>query len=62
VKAIVDKLLRREVLAGAALVIVLILNWERHYGLSEEMVGQMISALIVGAGWFLAKKEGGGEQ
>jgi hypothetical protein len=61
-KTIIDKLLRREVLVGAVLVAILILNWERHYGLSQEIIGQIISALIVGAGWLMAKKEGGGQQ
>jgi hypothetical protein len=59
-KGIIDKLLHREVLVGAALFTILILNWERGYGLSDEIIGQIISALMFGAGWLMAKKQGGG--
>jgi len=50
------RLTARETLIGAAMFILVILNFERGYNLSEEMVGAIITAMLVGAGWRVASK------
>jgi ABC-type Mn2+/Zn2+ transport system permease subunit len=54
--SILKKLLSREFLIGAGLFALLILNFERSYGLSEEVTAGIVAAMIFGAGWRLAQK------
>uniref|UniRef100_A0A6H1ZL24 Holin n=1 Tax=viral metagenome TaxID=1070528 RepID=A0A6H1ZL24_9ZZZZ len=54
-----ERLTSREFLVGIGLFALVILNFERGYGLSEEMVGAIITGLIGAAAWRLAKKNGG---
>lgn len=51
------RLSAREFLIGATLFVLVILNFERGYNLSEEMVGAIITGMIIGAGWRLASKK-----
>ena len=50
------RLTARESLIGGFVLALLVLNFERGYGLSEEMVGAIITAMLVGAGWRVASK------
>ena len=50
------RLTARETLIGAAMFILVILNFERGYNLSEEMIGAILTAMLVGAGWRVASK------
>lgn len=45
-----------ELIYGLALFAVLILNFERGYGLSEEIVGIIIGGMLIGAGWRALKQ------
>lgn len=51
------RLTARETLIGLALFALVILNFERGYGLSEEMVGAIITGMVGAAAWRLAKKD-----
>lgn len=53
---VIRRLTAREFLIGAGLFSLVILNFERGYGLSEEVVAGVIAAMIIGAGWRLVKK------
>lgn len=50
------RLTAREFIIGAGLFVLVILNFERGYNLSEEMIGAILTGMIIGAGWRLAKK------
>lgn len=53
---LINRLTAREFLVGLFLGAVLVLNFERAWGLSEEITAGIIAAMIVGAGWRLANK------
>ena len=50
------RLTAREFIIGVGLYVLLILNFECGYGLSEEMVGLIIGGMLVGAAWRIAQK------
>ena len=54
---VLRRLSAREVLIGAAMFVLVILNFERGYNLSEEMVGAIVTGMIIGAGWRMASKK-----
>ena len=55
---LVRRLTSREFLAGAAIYILLLLNFERGYGLSEDMSGAIIMGLTGLAVYRVATKNG----